>query len=45
VRGAQEGRLELNDFRHALDRLPPEHREILVLVGVTEMSYEEAAEE
>lgn len=44
VRGAQEGRLELNDFRHALDQLPPEHREIVVLVGVTEMSYEEAAE-
>jgi RNA polymerase sigma-70 factor (ECF subfamily) len=44
VRGAQEGRLELNDFRHALEQLPPEHREIIVLVGVTELSYEEAAE-
>lgn len=44
VRGAQEGNLELNDFRHALDQLPPEHREIIVLVGVTELSYEEAAE-
>jgi RNA polymerase sigma-70 factor, ECF subfamily len=44
VRGAQEGSLELNDFRHALDQLPPEHREIIVLVGVTELSYEEAAE-
>jgi RNA polymerase sigma-70 factor (ECF subfamily) len=44
VRGAQEGRLELNDFRHALEQLPPEHREIVVLIGVTEMSYEEAAE-
>jgi RNA polymerase sigma-70 factor (ECF subfamily) len=44
VRGAQEGRLELNDFRRALEQLPPEHREIIVLIGVTEMSYDEAAE-
>ena len=43
VRGGQESWLELNDFRHALDRLAPEHREALVMIGVTELSYEEAA--
>ena len=44
VRGGQESWLELNDFRKALDQLAPEHREALVMIGVTELSYEEAAE-
>ena len=43
VRGGQESHLELEDFRKALDQLAPEHREVLVMIGVTELSYEEAA--
>ena len=43
VRGGQESWLELKDFRRALDQLAPEHREALVMIGVTELSYEEAA--
>lgn len=44
VRGGQESRLEVADFRKALDQLSPEHREVLIMIGVTELSYEEAAE-
>jgi RNA polymerase sigma-70 factor (ECF subfamily) len=43
VRGGQESRLEMEDFRKALDKLSPEHREVLVMIGVTELSYDEAA--
>ena len=43
VRGGQDSRLDMDDFRRALDRLAPEHREILVMIGVTELSYEDAA--
>ena len=40
----QEWRLELQDLREALARLPDEHREALVLVGGAGLTYEEAAE-
>ena len=43
VRGAQDSHLEMADFRRALDLLAPEHREVLVMIGVTELTYEEAA--
>ena len=43
VRGGQESRLEMDDFRRAMDELAPEHREALIMIGVTELSYEEAA--
>ena len=36
--------LEMVDFRKALELLPPEQREALVLVGAEGFSYEEAAE-
>jgi RNA polymerase sigma-70 factor, ECF subfamily len=42
--GSQEWSMELNDLRLALDDLPPEHREAIVLVGAAGLSYEEAAE-
>ncbi len=40
----QEVRLELREFREALDLLPYSQREALVLVGAQNFTYEEAAE-
>jgi RNA polymerase sigma-70 factor (ECF subfamily) len=40
---AQEGRLYFLQFRDALDKLPDEQREALILVGASGLSYEEAA--
>ena len=40
----QMGRIELNEFKVALARLPPDQREALILVGASGFSYEEAAE-
>lgn len=39
----QAGRLDLNDLQAALDRLPLARREALILIGVSGLSYEEAA--
>jgi RNA polymerase sigma-70 factor (ECF subfamily) len=39
----QEGHLQFLDFRAALDRLAPDHREALILVGASGLSYEDAA--
>jgi len=44
VAPAQNGHMDLVDFRKALDGLPEEQREALVLIGAAEFSYEEAAE-
>ena len=44
VAPAQEGVMDLADFRVALAKLPDEHREVLILVGASGLSYEEAAE-
>lgn len=44
VHPAQYGRLDLDDFRSALDRLPSDQREAIILVGASGFSYEEAAE-
>ena len=43
VLGDQESHLDLEDFRKALLKLPPEQREVLTLVGASGLSYEEAA--
>ncbi len=40
---AQQGHLDLADFRAALDTLVPDQREALILVGASGFSYEEAA--
>ena len=40
---AQSGNLELQEFRTALNTLPDDQREALVLVGASGFSYEEAA--
>lgn len=39
-----DGRLHLRDFRAAFDTLPVEQREVLILVGALQHSYEEAAQ-
>lgn len=39
-----DGRLQMNDFRVALDKLSDEQREAVILVGAVGFSYEEAAE-
>ncbi|WP_423141442.1 sigma-70 family RNA polymerase sigma factor [Parablastomonas sp. CN1-191] len=39
----QEAPLHLNDMQRALQKLPPERREALLLVGAGGFSYEEAA--
>jgi RNA polymerase sigma-70 factor, ECF subfamily len=44
VAPVQESRIELSEFRRALAMLSDEHREVLIMVGASGMSYEEAAE-
>jgi RNA polymerase sigma-70 factor, ECF subfamily len=39
----QELHMEFLDFRSALQKLPPDQREALILVGASGLSYEEAA--
>jgi RNA polymerase sigma-70 factor (ECF subfamily) len=43
VHPEQQGHLDMRDFRRALDVLPLDQREALVLVGAAGFSYEEAA--
>ncbi len=40
----QGGRVEFEEFRAALNKLPTDQREALILVGASGFSYEEAAE-
>jgi RNA polymerase sigma-70 factor (ECF subfamily) len=42
-RPTQESHMQFLDFRAALDRLAPDHREALILIGGSGLSYEEAA--
>ena len=44
VHPEQYGRLDMQDFRKALDQLPDDQREAIVLVGASGFAYEEAAE-
>ena len=43
VRATQEDALQVRDIQAALDCLPVEQREVLLLVGLEEMHYEEVA--
>jgi RNA polymerase sigma-70 factor (ECF subfamily) len=40
----QEDKLALQDLSTALDKLPQEQREAIILIGAEGMSYEDAAE-
>jgi RNA polymerase sigma-70 factor, ECF subfamily len=44
TRPEQGARLDFEDFRKALARLPMEQREALLLIGAASLSYEEAAQ-
>jgi RNA polymerase sigma-70 factor (ECF subfamily) len=41
--GGQEAAMDLRDLRAALDRLPDEQRQVLLLVGLEQLSYAEVA--
>lgn len=43
LRATQSDNLELRDLDRALGRLSPEQREVLLLVGLEDLSYEETA--
>ncbi|MBE7184801.1 MAG: sigma-70 family RNA polymerase sigma factor [Methylobacterium mesophilicum] len=44
VHPSQHGMLDLKDFRGALEQLPEDQREAIILIGASGFSYEEAAE-
>jgi RNA polymerase sigma-70 factor (ECF subfamily) len=44
VKPDHDGRLAYAEFQRAFDQLAPEHREVLILVGASGFSCEEAAE-
>lgn len=43
VHPSQHGMLDLKDFRGALEQLPEDQREAIILIGASGFSYEEAA--
>lgn len=43
VAPSHDGRMDLADFRRALEMLPPDQREAILLIGAAGFSYEEAA--
>lgn len=43
VRATQADSLEMRDLARSLARLPTEQREVLLLIGLEDLSYEEAA--
>ena len=43
VAPSHDGRMDLADFRRALDQLPADQREAILLIGAAGFSYEEAA--
>ena len=44
VKPDHDGKLAFSDFQRAFDQLTPEHREVLILVGASGFTCEEAAE-
>ena len=44
IHPSQYGVLDMRDFKKALDLLPPDQREAIILIGASGFSYEEAAQ-
>lgn len=44
IHPSQDGSMDLGDFRKALELLPGDQREAIILIGASGFSYEEAAE-
>ena len=44
IHPAQYGSLDMQDFKKALDQLPDDQREAIILIGASGFAYEEAAE-
>ena len=44
IHPGQQGNVDLKDFRNALETLPEDQREAIILIGASGFSYEEAAE-
>jgi RNA polymerase sigma-70 factor (ECF subfamily) len=44
VRDGAEGSMQVRDLHKSLEQLPSEYRTVLLLVGLEQMTYEEAAE-
>lgn len=44
IHPGQYGRMDMIDFKQALDQLPADQREAIILVGASGFSYEEGAE-
>jgi RNA polymerase sigma-70 factor, ECF subfamily len=44
VHAEQHGHLDMEDLRVALEKLPEDQREAIILVGASGFSYEEAAD-
>ncbi len=44
VEGGQESKVHMKDVQKAISKLVPEQREVLLMIGVADLSYEEAAE-
>ena len=44
LQAAPDDALELRDLARALERLPAEYREVILLVGLEQMHYEEVAQ-
>ena len=44
VHPSQYGAMDLQDFKKALDSLPDDQREAVILIGASGFSYEEAAD-
>jgi RNA polymerase sigma-70 factor, ECF subfamily len=44
VKPDHDGRMAFGDFQKAFDKLSPEHREVLILIGASGFSCEQAAE-
>lgn len=44
IHPGQQGSIDLKDFRRALEQLPEDQREAIILIGASGFSYEEAAD-